>query len=468
MSAQSSAIIAFMVVAYILITSGISIYYTKYTKTNDAFMTASKTLPGFIIGILVMSEFIGSPSTVGAATQAFNQGIAAHWSVTSCLIAFVLFGYFLAPKFFKTGEYTISGIIAKRYGNGTRLAVSLIMMYGLFVVNVSSYSSGAAAITAVLKTSTPVALIIIAAVGAIYIATGGLKGVAYVSMIHVAMKYLGVLVALWIGWSLGGNLGVLQKNLPAFYFSSTGKVGWATIIAWTIGNIGTVFVTQQIIQAISGVKNEKDAKTASIVGGILTVPIGIFAAFVGLQAKYLFPKAAAAQALPGMAAHTTPWIGGIVTTAITAMVFASASTLTLAIVSLLIKDFYIPYFKPSKDKELKMSRILSIIIAFLPIPFALFAPGILQTMFFSKALRTSIAVVAVAAFSGSFSSGKAAIIGLLGACVGASIWFFMGNPYKIDNIYVALVIPIVVMVVDHLIFGNKRKSMKLGTGQAAK
>ncbi len=37
-------------------------------------------MPAFIVGILLMSEYIGAKSTIGTAQAAFESGIAASWS----------------------------------------------------------------------------------------------------------------------------------------------------------------------------------------------------------------------------------------------------------------------------------------------------------------------------------------------------------------------------------------------------
>jgi SSS family solute:Na+ symporter len=57
-------------------------------------------------------------------------------------------------------------------------------------------------------------------------------------------------------------------------------------------------------------------------------------------------------------------------------------------------------------------------------------------------------------FAPRFSSGKGAFWGLLLAALGATGWFLLGNPFGIDNIYVAVAIPLVVMVIDHVINGS--------------
>jgi SSS family solute:Na+ symporter len=68
------------------------------------------------------------------------------------------------------------------------------MIYALLLVNVGNYVSGAAAIATVLKVSLPVAAFITAIVSTFYFAYGGMKGVAWVTLLHSALKYFGILV----------------------------------------------------------------------------------------------------------------------------------------------------------------------------------------------------------------------------------------------------------------------------------
>ncbi len=135
-------------------------------------------MPAFIVGILLMSEYIGAKSTIGTAQAAFESGIAASWSVLGAAIGFPLFGLILVKRIYNTGKITISGAIAEKYGNSTKNIISLIMIYALLLVNVGNYVSGAAAISTVLKVNLPVAAFITAIVSTFYFAFGGMKGVA--------------------------------------------------------------------------------------------------------------------------------------------------------------------------------------------------------------------------------------------------------------------------------------------------
>jgi len=448
-------IISIIVVGYVVITTGASLLLRS--RTNDQFMVAARALPVGVVGVVLMSEFIGTPATVGTAQSAYTQGIAAAWSIVSCIIAFPLFGLVLAPRIYKSGQYTISGAIATKYGNTNRLITSVISIYALFLVNVSAYLGGAAAISTVYKISLPMAALVTAVISTTYYSVSGLKGVAYVSVAHAIFKYLSVGVTAVVALHLAGGFSNVVHHMPAFYFTWDGKIGTSTIVAWTIGNIGSIFATQQIVLTMSGARNASEAKRACFYAGIWCVPMGILAGLVGVVAKFIYPNMKSIYALPIFIQHMNPVLGGLVTAGIVAAIFGGVATVSLGMTSLVVRDFVVPYFDLDESRRLRVTRIAALLVGFAPLPFVLLTPGLLKVMFFSKALRTSVALVAVAGFClPNFSSPKGAFVGLLGGLVGATAWFFAGNPYGIDNTYIAAVIPIAVMTFDHWAFRARR------------
>ncbi|WP_434511732.1 sodium:solute symporter family protein [Desulfitobacterium sp. AusDCA] len=462
--AKQITIIVSIVVLYILATTLYGVWMRRYTKNNEQFMTGGK-MPTLLIGVLMVSEFIGTSATVGTAQTAFSAGMAAAWNMATLAIGFLLFGRFLAPKFREIGDYTISGAVARKYGQGTRLVTSIIMIYALLTVNVALYVGGAAAVSSVLNISITAAAVITAIVTTVYVSAGGLRSVAYVNLIHFFFKYVGVAIVIVVGLQLAGGYNNISNGLQPYYFTPVGKVGISTIVAWTVANIGAVFSTQMIIQALAGTKQVKDARKASYIAAILIIPISVMASFVGIEARYVFPNIKDVMAFPIFLQHMSPWLAGIVTIGIVATVFANVSATTLGVTALVMKDFYVPYLKPNEDKHLIISRVISIIVGLLPIPFVLFVPGILKTMFFARALRASISVIAVCGFFlPFFSSGIGASLGLIIAALGASAWFFMGNPLGIDSTYVAILLPLIVMLIDHIV--HKKNKEAVDTYQA--
>ena len=454
-----TATIIGMVVVYIVITSVISIRLRS--RNSEQFMVAGRAMPALVVAILLMSEFIGAKSTVGTSQEAFSAGIAASWSVLAAAIGFLLFGLFMAKRLYASGEFTISGFIAQRYGNGAKLAVSAIMIYALFVVNVGNYVSGAAAISTVMRINLPTAAIITAIVSTVYFVWGGLKSVAYLTVIHSAVKLLGIAILVGVAWKLSGGIQPMAQNMPAHYFTWTGALSGGTIGAWIIGTAGAIFSTQFIIQAISATRSPEGARASSLIAAVLCVPIAVALGFIGVTAKYLYPNIKSLYALPVFLQHMNPILAGIVTTSLVASIFVSVCTVALAIASLIVKDFYVPRFKPTPDVELRMTRWISLVVGFLPLIFVLFVPQILALSFFSRALRLSVSVVALIGIYLPFFSGKrGAVSALIVATIATTVWYLLGNPFGIDNMYVALVTPAIVLVIGKLLFHGEGSNLR--------
>ncbi|WP_419963602.1 sodium:solute symporter family protein [Pantoea vagans] len=449
-STESTLLIVGMVVAYILFTTWLT--WRLRSKTSGDFMEGSRAMPAFIVGIMLMSEYIGAKSTIGTAQAAFEDGFAASWSVIGAAIGFPLFGLILVKRIYNTGKITISGAIAEKYGSSTKNIISLIMIYALLLVNVGNYISGAAAISTVLKIDLTQAAFITAVVSTFYFAFGGMKGVAWVTLLHSAIKYMGILIILYVALKMTGGVAPMMEKMPAFYWTWDGHVGASTIVAWLIGTVGSIFCTQFVIQAISSTKDVKSAKRATWVAFIFCLPIGLAMALIGVAAKFAHPDIKSLYALPVFLQDMSPWLAGIVTTSLVASIFVSVGTVALAIASLVVKDFYVPYRNPTPEREFKVTRWISIGIGFFPLLFVLFFPEVLKLSFFTRAIRLSITVVAIMAFYLPwFKSTRGANAGLIGACVVTSVWFLMGNPFGIDNMYVALITPAIIMVIDRCI-----------------
>ena len=449
-STESTLLIVGMVVAYILFTTWLT--WRLRSKSSGDFMEGSRAMPAFIVGIMLMSEYIGAKSTIGTAQAAFENGFAASWSVIGAAIGFPLFGLILVKRIYNTGKITISGAIAEKYGSSTKNIISLIMIYALLLVNVGNYISGAAAISTVLKIDLTQAAFITAVVSTFYFAFGGMKGVAWVTLLHSAIKYIGILIILYVALKMTGGVAPMIEKMPAFYWTWDGHVGASTIVAWLIGTVGSIFCTQFVIQAISSTKDVKSAKRATWVAFFFCLPIGLAMALIGVAAKFAHPDIKSLYALPVFLQDMSPWLAGIVTTSLVASIFVSVGTVALAIASLVVKDFYVPYRHPTPEREFKVTRWFSIAIGFFPLLFVLFFPEVLKLSFFTRAIRLSITVVAIMAFYLPwFKSTRGANAGLIGSCLVTSVWFLMGNPFGIDNMYVALATPAIIMVIDRCI-----------------
>lgn len=444
------AVIVGSVALYIVLTSLLA--FVLRSRTNAQYMVGGRSLPAVVIAVLLMSEFIGAKSTVGTAQEAFEKGMAASWSVLSASIGFLLLALFFARQIYTSQQHTISGIVEQRFGNGARIAVSLVMIYALLLVNVGNYISGAAALSQALGVSLTVSTFIVAAFSSVYFVFGGLKSIAYVTVLHSVLKLVGVGVLVAVAASLTGGLGPMQAKLPASYFTVTGDIGANTIFAWIIGTLGAIFSTQYIVQAIASNRSAEAARTSALIASALCLPLGLALAFVGVGARFLYPDQESLYALPVFIAKMPVGWAALVTLSLVASALVSVSTVALATTALVMRDFYLPWRKPEGDAELRATRCVALVVGLVPLLCVFVTPNILELSFFTRALRLSIAIIAlVGVYLPWLGSGRSAVAALVTSGVATTAWYMLGNPFHIDNMYVAALAPALVLGVSHIV-----------------
>jgi len=441
----------------------ISYYAKRFAKSAHSFTSGGTTYPAILIGFLLMSEFIGTTASIGTAQAGFKWGVSAAWNVVALGIGFMLYAFFFARKFKDLGENTISGALARNYGPATRVATSLIMIFALQIVAVSIYASGGAVLAGLLQVDRSMAIVITGIIAVLYVSMGGMRSVIYTNVVHAIMKYLGVLLALAFALSRVGGWSELRAALPTEMFTID-NVGWSQIFAWILAGMGAVFSTQYVLQAISTVESGAKAQRASVYSALLMVPFGVGAAVTGMCAAVLFPKIDSLQAFPEIIAQMDTFLAAVVVVGLAGSLFGTISAISIGTATLLYKDFYQwltgqsitgePSTRNDGDdrRSLNFVRIASIIVGLLPIPLAIFTPDVLKVTFLAKSLRLTLAVLVLFMFyAPHFGTSKGAVVSILMSIVLTIGWYLAGDPFGIDNAYIALAIPVVVMSISHAI-----------------
>ena len=74
-TAEDTFIIVGIVIAYILFTTWLT--FRIRSKNSGDFMEGSRAMPAFIVGILLMSEYIGAKSTIGTVRAGGSHRLSA-------------------------------------------------------------------------------------------------------------------------------------------------------------------------------------------------------------------------------------------------------------------------------------------------------------------------------------------------------------------------------------------------------
>jgi solute:Na+ symporter, SSS family len=218
---------------YIICLGVITSILQRSVRTANTFTsgtTGHTGVPAVLVGLMLMSEFIGTSASVGTAQEAYKVGISASWNILALAAGFVFYGFFLAEKYKSSGHNTISAILDQVYGRNTKLATSLVMVFALEIVAVAIYAGGGTILSVLLGVDRTSSIIVCGFVSVLYVFAGGMKSVVYTNVVHSIIKYLGIVVALSFGISRVVGFQELHARLPTELFSWT-YVGWDQIFA---------------------------------------------------------------------------------------------------------------------------------------------------------------------------------------------------------------------------------------------
>ena len=452
---QTNYVALAVVVAYMaglgLLTSIVQRSVTTATTFTSG--TTGSGVPAVLVGLMLMSEFIGTSASVGTAQEAYVSGISASWNIIALGAGFLFYAWFLAGKYKESGHNTISGVFAEVYGPSTKIATSLVMIFALQIVAVALYAGGGAILSVLLAVDRTLATVICGVVAVLYVFVGGMRSVVYTNVIHSLMKYAGVGIALYFGLTKVGGFNELQAQLPPAMFSWT-NVGISQIFAWFIAGMGATFSTQYVIQAINTVETRQQAQVASFSAAVLLIPFGIATALIGMCALVLHPGIKSINAFSALIADMNGPMAGIVAAGLAASLFGTISAISVSTATLLYKDFYVRFVRAGEEdgRSLLFVRVTTIVVGLLPIALAIYTPNVLQITFLAKAIRASLSVLVLLVFYAPWLGTKGgALFSIIGSMVATIAWFLMGNPFGIDNAYVALVVPLVVMGTSSLL-----------------
>lgn len=445
-------VVLLMTGVYIVGLAVISFLVRRHSRTSASFTTGGRAFPAVLIGFLLASEFIGTSASAGTSQKAFEVGISAAWNLVALGVGFVLFSFLLARRFKALGENTISGALSRYYGERVRIATSVVMICALLIVSVAIYASGGAVLSSLLDIDPGLAVLVTGVLSVAYVVTGGMRSVVYTNVLHALVMLTGVVISAVLAVNRVGGLGDLRAALPATFFDWD-EVGWAQIMAWMIAGVGATFATQYVIQAITSVRDEGKAQRAGFFSAIVLVPYGLLAALIGMCSAVLFPEIDSISAMPAVIVDMNAVVAGIVVAGLAAAMFGSIAALTLGASTLMLKDFYQRFFNPTGDdrKNVVFIRLATVVAGLLPIPLALYASDLLTVTFLAKSLRAALAVLVLLMFyAPRFGTPRGAFISIFASLVTTLGWFLLGDPFGIDNAYIAVLTPLVVMTVSHL------------------
>ena len=325
------------------------------------------------------------------------MGISASWLLFSGLIGAWLAAVVLVPRVRTIGEAHVHrsfpDFLAHRFGEPTRLVAALVSAIGYAGFTGSQLLAGGKLASAAFDFDLTTAVLVMSVVIVVYTALGGLQAVVYTDTIQWIILFAGLIgLGIPLGYRAVGGMQGLRAALPAEYFSLT-NVSALQFTTWMVTIVPIWFIAMTLYQRIHASRDTATAQRAWIMAGLLEYPAMAFmGAILGMFARVLFPTADPEMGLPLLIRDVLP-LGatGILLAAYFAAIMSTADSCLLASVGNLVDDIVGRHVAPAASERwlLALSRILTLVVGFGSVIFALYVPRVIDSILLAYSFMVS-------------------------------------------------------------------------------
>jgi SSS family solute:Na+ symporter len=366
----------------------VGVYFNRRQTGLDEYFVGGRQMSARHIGLSVVATDVGGGFSIGLGGLGFVMGLSASWLLFTGLIGAWCAAVLLVPRVKALGDThghrSFPDFLAHRFGESTRLVAAVVSAIGYAGFTGSQLLAGGKLASAAFEFNLTTAVLVMSVVIVAYTALGGLQAVVYTDTVQWSILFVGLIgLGIPLGYRAVGGIEGLREALPAQYFS-LGNVTVLQFMTWMVTIVPIWFVAMTLYQRIHASRDVATARRAWFIAGLLEWPAMAFmGATLGMFGRVLFPTAEPEMGLPLLVRDVLP-VGatGLVLAAYLAAIMSTADSCLLASVGNIIDDIVGRTVAPATSERAKLlaSRILTLIVGFGSVSFALYVPRVIDSI----------------------------------------------------------------------------------------
>ena len=274
---------------YFGVTLWLGIKFTNQSKTTEGYFFGNRKIPGWAVGISMVGTSISAVTFLGYPQFAYD----GNWSklIPGMMLPI---GIYVAVKvylpFYRSrGVVTAYEYLERRFGPSSRVYVGVFFIIGqIWRLGLILYL-----LSVMIAKITPInQFAIVIVTGAFIVAytyMGGIEAVIWTDVIQTIVLVLGGIfcMAIMVGALPHGFVDVFKIGIandkfnPGILRTNLYEETWLVLMLLGLGSIGGFASDQNVVQRYCAAKSYKDARNATIMGGLYQIPIWILFAFLG-------------------------------------------------------------------------------------------------------------------------------------------------------------------------------------------
>ncbi len=442
-----------IVVAYLVITSVIGLVVGRLRSKSGGvreFFIAGGGLSWYLIVPLLGAEFIGTSVTVGSSEMAHASGIQGFWHFIPNPIAFIVIAFLFVKLYQTISKVTLGEAVGLLFDQKTRMAYA-IMALGVSLISGGTGGLAVGAIIAPLLNIPYVTGVWLSQAFMVAIAlTGGLRGIAWMSVIHLGAIAIGIIPTAVASVNAVGGLGALFAALPAQHLNLF-RPGGRYIAAWVISRFLSYMASPVTIATLFAAKNERAGKIGSLTTGFFYLVFASLTALIGLSGYVLMPDITSRLVLWAMGEYSGTTVLTLITVGVIAALVSTMPMSFLTMGGIATRDIFLR-IKPdaSERAQLIFSRIYIPVHVSVATLFALTQTSIIGLIVKGSQMRAVIGVVLLITVLWRRIHATAAFWSVITGGGVVTIWILADSPFGIEPLWPGLGVVLLTMIIMSL------------------
>jgi solute:Na+ symporter, SSS family len=396
---------AVVLLAYVVAITAFGTWLGRRRRSVRDYFLGGRSVPWWAIASCIVATETSTLTFIGAPGTAYRT----DWTFLQLVFGYVLGRIVIAavflPAYFRGEIYTSYELLQKRFGGPVRgTAAAIFLLYRTLGDGIRLH---AAALVLAVASGGPrwewVWILVLGVAMILYTEEGGVTATIWTDTIQMFVYLAGAVVCLvavvrLLPEGVGGALaaaaaaGKLRVIEPAFSLRQPFTL-WAGVIGGLFLTLATHGTDHYLVQRLLVARSRRDASVGIVLSGFLVFAQFTLFLFLGtLFWAHYHGRAFARgdEVLPTFVSTELPggWTGFI----LAAIVAAALSPSLNSMASATLRDFYLPYFRPSaaEAEQVRMGRIFTVFWGIAQIAVAFVAQGI------DSALQAGLAVLGYA------------------------------------------------------------------------
>jgi SSS family solute:Na+ symporter/sodium/proline symporter len=277
-----------VVLTYVLILLGISVYKSRSVQSADDFMVAGRSVPVYMLVATLVCTWIGSGSLFGTAGLTFRTGISELWFSAGAWVG-ILVVYTIAARVRRIAQYTLTDLLEKRYSQLAKILGTITIIIAYMVIAGYQFKGGGRFIAILSEGSiTPETGMLIAAILIVgFTVLAGMVSIVSIDIFNGCIMLLAMIVTLPFAITSHGGIDAVVTTIQQTEASHLSIMGGHDVF-WVVGIALPTFLLlmseSSMYQKFSSADNEKSARQAVLgmfIGVVLVETLMMLIALVG-------------------------------------------------------------------------------------------------------------------------------------------------------------------------------------------